>query len=128
MKILEIYKNLNVIATTKFNDIITHSEIILSSAGLPRKLRLYLIDETYIDIYYSISGNFSYHWEQRIIRSSIYRHDNAPHLKWKRIPSYPKHLHNGSENNVKISKISNDPNKAIIEFLNEVKEKIMKNV
>jgi hypothetical protein len=49
------------------------------------------------------------------------RHDNIPHAKWKFVKTFPKHFHNGSEENVIESNISDNPEKAIREFLKFVR-------
>ena len=49
----------------KFSDILRSSELIQGTAGRIRKLRLYLIDNTFVDIWYSPDGSYSYHSEQR---------------------------------------------------------------
>ncbi|MDP2752822.1 MAG: hypothetical protein Q8P40_00280 [Nitrospirota bacterium] len=48
--ISELYRQLKEIADKEFNEIIEDSEIITSYTGRARKLRLKLIDETFIDI------------------------------------------------------------------------------
>ena len=65
---------------------------------------------------------YSYHWQRTDGR--IYRHDNAPHNKHKKIRTYPKHFHNGSENIVTESKISDTPEIAIKEFLEFIRKTI----
>jgi hypothetical protein len=50
----------------------------------------------------------------------IYRHNNAPHQKWKYISTFPKHFHNGSEDIVVQSHISENPEIALREFLSFV--------
>ncbi len=68
-----------------------------------------------------ISGKkYSYHWERRAINGKIYRHDNASHHR--EIATFPKHFHFESENNLKESKISDEPEIAIIEFLNFIRK------
>ena len=44
--ILKIYKDLEEVVLYKFGDIVLRTEIILSPSGLPRKLRMHLINET----------------------------------------------------------------------------------
>ena len=46
----------------KFSDILRFSELIRGTAGRIRKLRLYLIDSTFVDIWYSPDGSYLYHW------------------------------------------------------------------
>ncbi|MEW6087463.1 MAG: DUF6516 family protein [bacterium] len=92
------------------------------------KLRLYLYDNSFIDIYLSIKSNkYSYHWDRRLTVNKIFRHDNAPHQKWKHIETFPKHFHNGSEQTVLPSHISDNPELALKEFLNFVIKNIVKN-
>ncbi len=120
MKILKLYRDLLDVATTHFKTIVESGEIFYSQSKEPWKLRLYLCDSSFIDIYYSAKGKYSYHWDRRLAINKIYRHDNAPHRKWKDISTFPKHFHNGSENVVVPSHIANKPELALREFLNFV--------
>jgi hypothetical protein len=125
-KILELYKKLLNIATTEFKTVIETGKILYSQSEEPWKLRLYLCDDSFIDIYYSIKGKYSYHWDRRLTTNKIYRHDNAPHEKWRDIPTFPKHFHNGSEDIVTSSHISDNPELALKEFLSFVVTHIVK--
>lgn len=80
-------------------------------------MRFYLCDGSIIDVYYSTQGKYSYHWDRRLAAKEIYRHDNAPHLSWKDIPTFPKHFHNGSEDVVISSHIPDEPESALRDFL-----------
>ena len=57
-----------------------------------------------------------------------YRHDNAPHKRWRHIKTFPKHFHNGSEadEDGKESYISEDPLEGIRDFLNFIEDKLAK--
>ena len=123
--ISEHYKRIKKGVEAKFSDILISAELIQGVAGRIRKLRLYLIDNTFVDIWYSSDGNYSYHWEQRPVRNSIYRHDNAPHQKWKSISTFPKHCHDGAQLNVTGSFLPDDPDHAVEEFLRLVKERMV---
>ena len=92
------------------------------------ELRIMLVDASFIDVWFSLKlkGRYSYHWERRFIDGSIYRHDNAPHLRWKDIPTFPKHFHNGSEDIVISSHISDNPELALKEFLGFVSKHVKK--
>lgn len=120
-----LYRKLELVATNEFIDIINESVIICSYSGRARKLRLKIIDKTFIDVWYSLDGEYSFHWEQREVRNTIYRHDNAPHNKWKHIKTYPKHCHNGTQENVIESHISEIPERAIRDFLDIVRDKLL---
>ena len=98
--ISEHYKRIKGNVERRFSDILKSSELIQGTAGRIRKLRLYLIDNTFVDIWYSPDGSYSYHWEQRAIRNAIYRHDNAPHERWRNVATFPKHCHDGDQLNV----------------------------
>lgn len=113
----ELYEELLQIAHTEFIDVVTVAEIMRLESGVPRKLRLRIIDGSYADVFVSNSGRYSYHWE-RIPGSSksVYRHDNAPHNTWKHIATFPKHFHDSSENNVVASYISDEPQEALRQF------------
>ncbi len=124
MNISEIYENQLKIALTKFKDVISFGTMVYSESGIPLKLRLDVADGSVIDVFCSIRGKFSYHWERRSLNGSIYRHDNAPHARWRHIMTFPKHFHDGSDDNAGESFISGNPLMAIEEFLIFVREKL----
>jgi len=123
--ILNLYRELEKLALSHSSDIVKDSEVIYSPAGRARKLRLYLIDETFIDIWYNMDKDYSYHWEQRNVRDKVYRHDNAPHHKWRKIPTFPKHCHDRAENIVVKSTLPDDPKDALVEFLSLVRKRLI---
>ncbi len=90
------------------------------------QLRIFLIDGSYLDIWFSLKlvSRYSYHWERKNIDGTIYRHDNAPHLRWKNIETFPKHFHNKTEDNVEASYISDTPINAVKEILDFIKQKL----
>ena len=81
-----------------FSDIVVDTKILKLPSGEPLKLRVYIVDGSFLDIWISVFGKYSYHWERREINRKIYRHDNAPHNAWNHLKSFPKHFHNGKEN------------------------------
>ena len=103
-------------------------DIVMFVEELYGKLRLHIIDGSYLDVWFSrrISGRYAYHSERRHINGSIYRHDNRPHTQWREMETFPKHFHYGSDGNVQESYISDDPAEAIRSFLSFVKKKIKK--
>jgi len=117
------YNELSRIAREEF------SEIILDVQIESGKLRLFVIDGSFIDVWFSqrIKGRFAYHWERRHIDGTIYRYDNRPHERFKRMKGFPKHFHDGSDEEVKESKFSNEWNEALREFLYLVRGKISPN-
>lgn len=123
--ILECYRRFKEIAEREFGEIVVESEIIFSYTGRARKLRIRLIDNTFIDIWYSVDGGYSLHWEQSGVRNAIYRHDNAPHLKWSHVKTFPKHCHDGAQERVAESNLSDKPEEAIREFLRIIRNKMV---
>lgn len=78
-RIWRLYNRLLNIAIDEFRDIVESGKIFCSNITKePLKLRLYLCDESFIDIYYSIKGKYSYHWNRMLTHNEIYRHDNTP--------------------------------------------------
>ena len=94
-------------------------EIVQSTDIIENKLRVTLIDGSYIDFWWSeeIPGRYAYHWERSLMDGTIYRHDNIPHLQWRAVESFPKHFHAGSQRNVVESYISESPERGLTEFL-----------
>ena len=119
-----LYKPFINIAQKEFSDIIENTEIIVTSSWRVNKLRFNIVDNSFVDVWYSLEGRYSFHWEQSGVREYIYRHDNAPHIKWKNIKTFPKHCHDRSEENVVESTLSDNPNDALREFLSIVRKKL----
>lgn len=119
---IKTYHKLKTIAESKYKGIVT-STIILGKKSIgSAKLRVFLKDQSYLDIWLAQSGKYSYHWEQQAQRGMIYRHDNAP--DFPHIKTYPKHLHDGDEKNVKPSHIDNNPATAICQILDIIEQNL----
>jgi len=73
----------------EFSDIVENVELH------PDKLRITLIDRSWIEIRYPVENKFSFHWQRG---EKIYRIDTAPHHR--HIKTFPRHIHFGSEDNV----------------------------
>jgi hypothetical protein len=126
MPILAIYRALRTIALNEFAEVVVSAQILSLSTGDPLKLRLDIVDGSLLDVFISVSGRYAYHWERRLIsRDDLYRHDNAPHGKWRHVATFPKHFHDGSESKVVESHISDDPEDAMREFLTFVHHKLL---
>lgn len=110
---MNIFQKLSYIVEVEFSDIVETVE------EAEDKLRIYLIDGSFIDVWFSIkiSGRYAYHWERTHIDGKIYRHDNIPHKKWEFVKTFPKHFHCGSEKEVTESSISDNSEEAIREIL-----------
>ena len=107
-------------AESQFPDVVT------STAIVGNKLRIELIDGSYMDLWWSTQfiGRYAYHWERTHIDGTIYRHDNIPHLRWRTARTFPKHFHAGDQQTVTDSHISEDPEIGMIEFLSFARETI----
>jgi hypothetical protein len=126
MPILTIYEVLRAVALSEFADIVVSARIVSLPTGDPLKLRLDIADGSLVDVFISVSGRYSYHWERRLTsRGDLYRHDNAPHSRWHRVTTFPQHFHDGSEDNVVDSHISDNPEDAIREFLAFARQKLV---
>ena len=77
------------IASDEFSDIVVDAELH------PDRVRLVLIDGSWIDMRYPVEDKFSFHWQ---MEDKIYRIDTAPHHKG--IMTFSRHIHFGSEDNV----------------------------
>jgi len=110
MTILTTYEALRTIALSEFADVVVNAQIVTLPTGDPLKLRLDIADGSLLDVFVSAGGRYSYHWERRLAgRDDLYRHDNAPHDRWRHVATFPKHFHDGSESNVIASSIADNP-------------------
>lgn len=115
-----MYDDLAEIALNEFGDIVKGRQLFYRRASTPLKLRLQIRDGTYLDVWLDLTGRrYAYHWEQRFVRGLIHRHDNAP--DHPHVATFPKHFHEGREDNVLPSAISDDPPTALREFLSFVR-------
>lgn len=113
------YRPLENIAQTEFKDIVAKVEYLHKRTVGSTKLRIIFKNSSFLDVWLSETGKYSYHWETRAQTGKIYRHDNAP--DFPEIKTFPKHLHDGEEKTVKSSNLSDDPQKAIREILKYIK-------
>ncbi|MEM3464072.1 MAG: DUF6516 family protein [Candidatus Bathyarchaeia archaeon] len=109
------------LAFREFSDVVVDAEPRFTPSGAFERLRIFLLDGSFVDVWLSSSGKYSYHWEHRHIRGLIHRHDNAPHSRWRKIKTFPKHFHDGMEDNVRESNIPEDPLSGTEYFLNFVR-------
>ena len=95
------------------------ADIVQSTAIIDAKLRVVLIDHSYFDFWWSknLPGRYAHNWERRHIDGTIYRHDNAPHTKWKNISTYPKHFQKEKDTQVIESNLSESAESAVRDFL-----------
>ena len=120
----EAYRKIRLLIEKEFSDITQLTEQIHG------KVRVHIIDGSYLDIWLSrrITGRFAYHWEHRHINGGLHRHDNRPHKHLKHMKTFPKHFHNGNEENVTKSDIPSEPTEAIRFFLTFIRQKLRERV
>lgn len=112
---------LKTIIETEFSDIVVQVNITQLN-----EMRVILNDNSFIEIWYSLQlpDRYSIHWERKFLDKSVYRHDNIPHVKWKYVKTFPKHFHDGTEENVTDSNFTGDTEVDTIEFLKFVRKKL----
>ena len=120
MKLINIDR-LREIAEVEFDDIVEQSY----SPDM-NELRIILADGSFVDLWFSLKleGRWSYHWERKALDLRIYRHDNTPHKRWQGVKTFPKHFHEGTEEQVIESSISDVPEEALRQFLTFVRDKL----
>jgi len=94
---------------------------IVSDVGLyPDRLRITLVDGSWIEVRYPVKGKFSFHWQRG---NKIYRIDTAPHHK--HIKTYPRHIHFEREDNVIedfVTKAGDEPEEDFRNFMKWVRK------
>lgn len=99
---------------------IEFSDIVLSTQDLGHKLRIYLIDKSFIDFSYTTGltiQRFSIHWERTHIDKLIYRLDNAPDKNWRKVETFPIHFHDKKYEKVGIPPFSMGENLSLKNIL-----------
>jgi len=118
----EILEKLRGLAISLYPEIVIDTEIVYG------KLRIYFIDESFIDIWISrrLPNRYAIHWERRHIDGTIYRWDNTPHEAHRHISTFPHHFHEKHDRIVKPYHYPGKIEEAFKEALKYVKEKIEK--
>ena len=115
-----IYKSLAQLASTEYTDLVIKAAFIGGTPANPNKLRLTIVDGSFLDVWLSADGDYSYHWEQRRQRGKLYRWDNAPHHP--RVLPSPHHKHDGDEATIVESRLSSSPETALRQVLEFVRQ------
>ena len=121
---LDLYQRIADIAKKSFNDLVARADFLGGTTASPDKVRISIIDGSFLDIWLSEEGDYSYHWERRRQSGEIFRWDNAPHHP--QIKTYPDHFHKYNEQNVFSSKLSSNCDFAIREVLEFIRKYIRK--
>ncbi len=93
--------------------------LVADSQPLGEKLRLFLSDGSYVDLWLSrrLHERFGFHWERRHLDGTFYRYDNFPNTAWRDIVGYPYHFHDGSQDEVISTPFSTDLLTGFREFM-----------
>jgi hypothetical protein len=116
------YQILEKIAKAEFSDIVKNTSLIGGRSAQPNKLRLFLTDGSFLDVWLSDENDYSFHWEQRAVRGLIHRWDNAP--DHPDVKTFPHHFHDGKENNVMSCYLDFDMISAFKEVLGFIRNKL----
>ena len=119
-ELLQLYRELSIVALMEFPSLVEDTRII------DNKLRLFLVDGSYIDVWLSIKriGTYAFHWERRSIDGSLYRYDNIPDRRARRLRTFPRHLHEGSEEDIVECDMGDEPKEILRAFLRYVEGRL----
>ncbi|PXF60812.1 MAG: hypothetical protein C4B59_07430 [Candidatus Methanogaster sp.] len=118
---LKTYLSLESIAR-QFKEVVIGTEIFKLPSDEPAKLRIELIDGSFADVWISVSGRYSYHWNRIEVDGAIYRYDNAPHKVRASVATFPHHFHNRNEKTVIASDMPSTPEKQMEYFMDFIRK------
>jgi len=120
----EVYKLICGVAEREYADIVQRTSFDDESA------RIYFVDGSFLEVWLyrgeSLMQRYAFHWERRHVNGKIFRHDNAPHVRWREVKTFPKHFHYETESNAIESHIPDDPISAAKYFLKFVRDFLKK--
>jgi hypothetical protein len=102
------------------------SDIVKSTVRVGYKVRIVLINESFIDVYLSqkLTDKFGFHWECMDESGTFYRYDNFPDKNWLSVSTFPHHFHKGSQDSVEASPFPSTPIEGFRAFMEFIKNKI----
>lgn len=104
---------------------IEFSHLLVDALTIGEKVRLFLTDSSYIDLWISIrlTERFGFHWERRHLDGTFYRYDNFPDTTWRDVSTFPRHFHNGTQEAVEAASFSADITAGFRDFMRFVRTK-----
>lgn len=114
------YHEIEKLINDEYSRFIIHSYFIKDDYGRIKKMRFELINYAIVDVYISVKGKYSFHYNSE---KNSYRHDNSPHHS--EISTFPKHAHLNDE--ITESNLPDDNLLAAKKFFEIVVEKFIKN-
>ena len=105
---------------------IEFTEIVKNTYQIDNKLRIVLINNSFIDVYLSqkLPDKFGFHWESMDEKGTIYRYDNFPDKNWQSVSTFPYHFHNSSQNSVEASPFPLSPIDGFRAFMEFIRNKL----
>ena len=105
--------------------LIEFSHLLVDALTIGEKVRLFLTDSSYIDLWLShrLTERFGFHWERRHRDGTFYRYDNFPDTIWRQVSTFPRHFHNGAQEAVEAASFSADINAGFRDFMRFVETK-----
>ncbi|MHA1594222.1 MAG: toxin-antitoxin system TumE family protein [Candidatus Baldrarchaeia archaeon] len=103
-----------------------YPDIVIKAEFVDGKLRIFLVDGSFLDIWISrrIKERYAIHWERRHVDGTIYRWDNTPHDVHKSISTFPHHFHEFRDEDVKESEPPASIEEIAIRALEYAKKKL----
>lgn len=107
-----------------------YADIVVGTGYDDESARVHLQDGSFIEVWLygeeDLMERYAFHWERRHVDGSIFRHDNAPHMRWRAVETFPRHFHLETEANVVESHMPDDPLAASRYFLGFIREFLKK--
>ena len=118
----ELYSRLVKIAEEEFSDIVNSAEL------MEDRLRVYIIDDSFLDVWFSrrIPCKYAFHWERRHLNGSVYRWDNAAHRKVEGLETFPHHFHDGRQDSIRSFTPSDSMEDTLRHILRVIRDRLKK--
>lgn len=117
-----MYLKLKRKAENNYRDSVKSTKLIGEKTSYPNKLRIYFLNGSFLDIWLTLDGDYSFHWESTLQDGLIHRWDNAS--DYPEVATFPQHFHEGTNKDVKESHLSEDPDDALVEILDFIKARL----
>lgn len=114
-----LYRQMVNVAIREYGDLVDGTSLDDESC------KVYFSDGSFLEVWLGLNKDpmdrFAFHWERRHMNGLVFRHDNAPHASWSGVSTFPKHFHNGSEDEVVDSGIPDEPLDAFRYFMDFIR-------
>jgi len=107
-----------------------YADIVEGTGVDDESARVHLQDGSFLEVWLhgeeDLMERYAFHWERKHVDGSIFRHDNAPHIRWRAVETFPRHFHLETEANVVESHMPDDPLAASRYFLDFMRGRLKK--